>query len=117
MTGDPSLDEELKDEAELKSRMADLLDESELAMVVAFLLPWLDDAALSSAAWRLDRMVGSPYRRAEDTAPPLVQLILAHAQTAVDAESFGNGVVGLLVESINSKTTSRILRTLQGRPI
>jgi len=43
-----------------------------------------------------------------------VQLILAHAQLADDAAAFGSDVVELIVESIDAKTTRRILRSMAG---
>ncbi len=86
------------------------LDESGLPTVVAFLWPWLDGTALSSATWRL---VGLPDDEMDDEAPSLAQLILAHAQQADDREACGDDVVELLVESIDSAKTQQILSALE----
>lgn len=110
-TGDPSLDEALEHEAQLKALMADMLDESDLPTVVAFLWPWLDDAALSSATWRFCRLVGLPDDDdGVGEAPPLLQLILAHAHLTDDVESYSDDIVELLVESIDGARTRQILK-------
>jgi len=112
-TGDAELDDVLEDEAELKTRMGDLLDESDLATVVAFLVPWLDNEAVSTATWQFQRLIDEESEakdsRNDSEAPavPLAELIARHADAVDDAE-----VVELLVEAIDGGTTRRILSAL-----
>ena len=81
-TGDRQLDEALEHEAVLKSRMADVLAESGLPTVAAFLWPWLDGAAISSATWRFGRLVGLPDNEMDDEAPPLARAVDSGARPA-----------------------------------
>lgn len=115
-TGDPWPDEALELQTQLNHAMTDTLDDSDLPTVVAFLWPWLDHAALSSATRRFGQLVGAPDDQTDATeAPSLVQLILAHVQVTGDFGSFIDDVVKLLVESIDGEMTRDILCALDKR--